>query len=101
MNNSTEDLVRVCNDSLSFVISHNLINNSKYIDELEFKCNFNAVDPLNLKLLSLNIRSLKKNFENLKYLLTLDKHVSVIALTETWRRAYGVGNMDLDGFCFF
>ena len=55
--------------------------------------------PLNMTVLSLNIRSISGNYDNLlTFLHTLDYTISIIMITETWLREDRVDLYPIDGY---
>ena len=55
--------------------------------------------PNSFSIMHLNIRSLSKNFKDLKSSLSLINHkFSVIALTETWAKPHNIDLFHLDGY---
>ena len=64
---------------------NNLSNEANYFLMTEVKSSLTGFDPNTFSVLHLNIRSMKKNFENFKeFLKNLSVSFSAICLFETW-----------------
>lgn len=90
----------------SVVNDQDYINRRYYIaDEVDLNLKLNAYNvnqDNSLKIIHLNIRSLNKNIDNLKQLLSvLNMNFDVIVLSEIWAYNLDFYTKYLDGFSFF
>ena len=86
-------------NSPDFIDSHNLFSlaSSKYYSSDQFSKNYKSSGGFSI--LHVNIRSLKRNFDQLKFLLfSLNYKFSVIALSETWLKTSATDYWSLPGY---
>ena len=77
------------------------IKSTKYISESAAREWFDFKDCYALKMMHINCRSLKRNFNNLQTLLNvLRDKLTVIAVTETWLSASLTDTIHLPGYNF-
>lgn len=106
LNNVKQMVDKIPNDVLNY---DSLQLDQGDIGSLIAKCNYSDVSEVskfgNLNILHLNIRSLHKNLDNLRELLsTLNKKnvsVDVVLLCETWLNSCNMSMLELDGYKFF